>query len=73
MRDLRSRGGDVIARVRSGETLTITNDGTPVAELRPLPRRSLSASELVARRRALPSVDAAKLRADMDALLDQSL
>ena len=43
----------VLARVQGGETLTITSDGTPVAELRPLPRRSLSAAELVARRRRL--------------------
>jgi prevent-host-death family protein len=73
VRDLRNHGGDVLARVRSGEILTITSDGTAVAELRPLPRRSLSAAELVARRRRLPRVDARVLGADIDALLDQSL
>jgi len=46
-----------------------TRDGTPVAELRPLPRRDLPAAELVARRRNLPDL----LRADLDAVLDTSL
>ncbi|MFT4262891.1 MAG: type II toxin-antitoxin system prevent-host-death family antitoxin [Nocardioides sp.] len=73
VRDLRNRGGEVLARVQRGETLTITSDGTPVAELRPLPRRSRSSSELVARRQSLPTVDADSLRADVDALVDQSL
>lgn len=73
VRDIRNHGGDVLARVQGGETLTITSDGTPVAELRPLPRRSLSAAELVARRRRLPRVDAGALRRDIDAILDQSL
>ncbi|HCB02974.1 MAG TPA: type II toxin-antitoxin system prevent-host-death family antitoxin [Nocardioides sp.] len=73
VRDLRNHGGDVLARVQHGETLTITSDGTPVAELRPLPRRSRSAAELVARRKSLPPVDADALRADLDSILDQSL
>jgi prevent-host-death family protein len=73
VRDLRNRGGDVLDRVQRGETLTVTSDGTPVAELRPLPRRSRSATELVARRKDLPQVDADALRADIDSLLDQRL
>ena len=73
VRDLRNRGGDVLARVQHGETLTITSDGTPVAELRPLPRRSRSATELVARRKDLPKVDTEALRADIDSILDQRL
>lgn len=73
VRELRNRGGDVLARVQLGETLTVTSDGTPVAELRPLPRRSRSARELVARRAGLPRVDAANLRVEVDAMLDQDL
>ena len=73
VREIRNRGGEVLARVQRGETITITSDGTPVAELRPLPRRSLAAAELVARRRRLPRVDVSALRGDIDALLDQSL
>ena len=73
VRDLRNHGGDVLARVQQGETLTVTSDGAPVAELRPLPRRSRSAAELVERRRHPPRVDADELRADVDVILDQSL
>jgi prevent-host-death family protein len=39
IRDLRNHGGEVIDRVEAGERLTVTRDGRPVAELRPLPGR----------------------------------
>ena len=73
VRDLRNRGGQVLDRVVRGETLTVTKDGTPVAELRPVPRRSLPAAELIARARSAPKVDAELLRRDIDSVLDQSL
>ncbi len=73
VRDLRNRGGEILNRVAGGETLTVTRDGDPVAELRPLPRRPLQAALLLERWRALPVVDPAKLRADIDELLDPSL
>ncbi len=73
MRDLRNRGGEILSRVAGGETLTVTRDGDPVAELRPLPKRPLQAERLLERWRALPVVDPAKLRADIDELLDAAL
>lgn len=73
IRDLRNHGGEVIDRVRSGERITITRDGEPVAELRPLPRHRLSAVALIEQARALPPVDPDLLRAEIDALVDQSL
>ncbi|HSV39865.1 MAG TPA: type II toxin-antitoxin system prevent-host-death family antitoxin [Nocardioidaceae bacterium] len=73
VRELRNHGGDVLSRVARGETLVVTRDGDAVAELRPLPRRGLTARELVARRRTLPAVDPASLRADLDALLSPDL
>ena len=73
VRDLRNHGGEILSRVAGGETLTVTRDGDPVAELRPLPRRPLQAGLLLERWRALPAVSAAKLRADIDELLDPSL
>ncbi len=51
----------------------VTRDGRPVAELRPLARRPLQASLLLQRWRNLPAVDAARLRADLDGLLDPAL
>lgn len=73
IRDLRNHGGDVIARVLSGEAVTVTRDGVPVAELRPVPRPRVPKDVLIQRFRGLPSVDAARLRADVDALVDQAL
>ncbi len=63
----------MIDRAAGGEPVTITRDGTPVAELRPLPRRRLSAGALVEAFRGLPPVDPVRLRADLDAIIDQSL
>jgi prevent-host-death family protein len=71
--DLRDHGGEILDRVAHGESLTVTRDGRPVAELRPLPRRPLSAGLLLARSRHLAPVDPVQLRADIDSVLDPSL
>jgi prevent-host-death family protein len=73
VRDLRNHSADMLARVARGETLTVTRDGEPVARVAPLPRRAVSVDELIARRRTLPHVDAAALRADVDELIDPLL
>jgi len=72
IRELRNQGGEIVDRAARGERITITRSGKPVAELQPL-RPALSAEALVNRRRHLPSVDPAALRADLDRLLDSSL
>ena len=73
VRDLRNQGGKVLKRVARGETLVVTLDGKPVAELRPIPAPGLSAAALLERFRNVPPIDAAELRADIDAILDTSL
>ena len=73
VRELRNNGGRVLERVANGESLTVTLDGRPIAELRPLPGRALPAATLLARWRRLPPVDPRALRADLDAVLDSSL
>lgn len=73
IRELRNHGGRVLARVAGGEHVVVTNDGEPVAELRPLPRRPLSATSLQERFRRLPAIDPVRFRADIDAAVDQSL
>ncbi len=73
VRDLRNRGGAVIEAVARGGAVTITRDGVPVAELRPLPQPPLSSRELIRRRKTLPDVDPSALRHDIDELLDASL
>jgi prevent-host-death family protein len=73
IRELRNHGGEVIDRVEAGEQITITRNGRPVAELRPLPRPPLTAAALIERFKGLPPVDPDELRADIDAVIDQSL
>jgi prevent-host-death family protein len=73
VRELRNEGGRVIDRVLAGESLVVTRDGEPVAELRPLPHAVLDAATLLRQWRHLPTVDPAALRADIDAVLDQAL
>ena len=73
VRDLRNNGGRVLERVAAGEALTVTLDGRPIAELRPLRARALSAGTLLARWRRLPKVDPAALRTDLDRTFDASL
>ena len=73
IRDLRNHGGEILDRVEGGEAMTVTRDGRPIAELRPLARRPLQASLLLQRWRSLPEVDPVKLRADIDDLLDPTL
>ena len=73
VRELRNDGGRVLDRVARGESLTVTRDGHAIAELRPLSRRPLVASALLNRWQRLAHVDAARLRADIDAALDSSL
>lgn len=73
IRELRNHGGDVIGRVERGEQLTVTRDGRPVAELRPVRPVERSREQLIERRRTLPVVDPAALRADIDAVIDPTL
>jgi prevent-host-death family protein len=73
IRDLRNHGGEILDRVEGGEAMTVTRDGRPIAELRPLARRPLQATLLLQRWRSLPAIDPDKLRADIDDLLDPML
>ena len=57
MRDLRNHGREVIDRVMSGERLTVTRLGRPVAELRPLPKPGPYIAALLARWKHLPHVE----------------
>jgi prevent-host-death family protein len=73
IRDLRNHGGEVIDRAQRGERLTITRDGTPVAEIVALARPPITLGELRRRWARLPQVDPAALRRDVDELLDGML
>ena len=70
IRDLRNRGGDIVERAAAGESITITSSGIPVAQLSALPPGPIAPEQLLEHWKGLPAVDAAALRADIDAVLD---
>ena len=70
VRDLRNEGGRVLDRVERGETVTITRNGRPVAELRPLPRPARSLADLDRLFAGLPAIDERAFRRDTDSLID---
>jgi len=73
VRDLRNQGGKLLDRVLAGEHITVTRDGAPVAELRPLPGRRIGAATLIERFKRLPPVDPDRFRTDVDSATDQTL
>lgn len=73
IRELRNNGGAVIDRVRTGQRLTVTRSGRPVAELRPLPRRGPDPAALLERWHRIPHMDEDTLRRDIDEIVDPSL
>lgn len=71
--DLRNKGGEIVDRAVAGEEITITRNGEPVAELRPIGRRRLSTPEIMAKWAHLAPVDPQRFRDDIDELFDTSL
>ncbi len=73
-RELRNESGAVMRRVASGQSFTITRNGTPIARLLPLRRRTfVPRDEAIAAFMAAPEVDGDQLRAEADAAFDQGL
>jgi prevent-host-death family protein len=75
-RELRNDNAKVIAAVAAGESFVVTRNGVPVAELRPIAPRGrvvVSKSELLKLAEAGPHVDAKRLRADLDSIIDPSI
>ena len=73
-RELRNDSASVLRDVQSGETITVTRNGTPLAELRPVSRRTVvPRSVIAASARRAPRVDLARLREDLDAIVDPSI
>ena len=73
-RELRNDSALVLREVQAGNTLIVTRNGTPVAELRPLAPRSFVPRSVIAESaRRAPRIDAERFRADLDRLVDPSL
>jgi len=73
-RELRNDSGAILRDVQAGQVILITRNGVPVAELRPLPpRRFVTRAVIADAARRAPRVDADRWRADLDAVVDQSV
>lgn len=69
-RELRNSSARIMDAVERGETLIVTRNGTPVAELRPIRRRTFVPTAEVKRLFAgVPRADLTAMRAEMDDLL----
>ncbi|MDQ3782156.1 MAG: type II toxin-antitoxin system prevent-host-death family antitoxin [Actinomycetota bacterium] len=73
-RELRNNSGAVLREVQAGETMIVTRNGVPVAELRPVPpRRFVPRAAIAHAGQRAGRVDGARLRADLDSVVDQSI
>jgi prevent-host-death family protein len=72
-RELRNDSAAVLREVQAGQTLIVTRNGVPVAELRPVPpRRFVPRAVLSSAAKAAARVDFDTFRADFDAIVDDS-
>jgi prevent-host-death family protein len=72
-RELRNDSGEIMRALDRGEDFIVTRNGVPVGELRPARRRFVSRDLLVQTFRTAPSVDADRLRDDLDAVAGQDI
>jgi prevent-host-death family protein len=73
-RELRNRSGEIMRALDRGESFTVTRNGVPVGELRPVRQQPFVGLEVVrAAFAGAPSIDLGRFVADVDAVLDQSL
>ncbi len=73
-RELRNNSAAVLREVQAGQTLIVTRNGTPVAELRPIrPRRFVPRAAIAEAAAHAARIDARRFRADVDTVVDQSL
>jgi prevent-host-death family protein len=73
-RELRNQSAAVLREVEAGHTIIVSRNGTPVAELRPLrPHRFVPRATLEKAVARAPRIDAERFRADLDAVIDQSV
>lgn len=73
-RELRNAYAKVLREVRAGQTLIVTRNGEPIAELRPIQSRRFVPKAAIAEAAArAPRIDAGRFRADLDSLIDPAV
>ncbi len=68
-RELGNSSGKIMRALDRGETFVVTRNSLPVAELRPLPRRFVTATAVAAAFTNVPPIDGERLRSDLDAFV----
>lgn len=73
-RELRNQSAAVLRDVQAGQTIIVSRNGVPVAELRPIQRRRFVSRAVIAEAAArAPRIDSGRFRADLDEVIDQSV
>lgn len=73
-RELRNQSAAVLREVQAGQTVIVTRNGVPVAELRGVqPHRFVPRVVIAEAAGRAPRIDAGRFRADLDAVIDQSV
>jgi antitoxin (DNA-binding transcriptional repressor) of toxin-antitoxin stability system len=72
-RELRNDSGAIMRALDRGEDFIVTRNGVPVGELRPARRRFVSRQLLLEAFRDAPSIDAERLRQDLDTVASQDV
>ena len=73
-RELRNDSSAVLREVQAGQIITVTRNGVPVAELRPVqPRRFVPRAAIAEAAARAPRIDADQFRADLDGVIDQAV
>lgn len=73
VRELRNNSASLLKRVQQGESVVVTKDGEPVAQVVPLRKTPLHREQLLHRWAALPTIDTEQFQRDVDDMLDWSL
>lgn len=73
-RELRNDSGAVLREVQAGNTVVVSRNGEPIAELRPVSRRTFVPRQVIAGagKTAAPG-DYEQFRTDLDRVVDQSI
>ena len=73
-RELRNDSGATLGEAQAGQTSIVTRNGVPAAERRAVPQRRFVLRAVISETaRCVPRVDADEMRADLDAVVDQSV
>ena len=73
-RELRNQSAAVLREVEAGQTIIVSRNGMPVAELRPIRRRRFVPRSVIADAAGRPArIDGAQFRADLDAVVDPQI